>query len=95
MSRKELQTFNPAKLKPGGMKLIEVVDQETHYHKVYYFFRDHDGELLAGVTHGFRNARTAISDWKKLKHANPAELKQMTLDLVQPGSSAEKQEGAS
>ena len=68
MSRKELEKFNAEKLKPGGTKLIEVVNPQTHYHEVHYFYRDHDGELLSGVTHGFNNARTAIKDWKKLKN---------------------------
>ena len=82
MSRKELEKFNPEKLKPGATKLIEVVNPQTHYHEVHYFFRDHDGELFSGVTHGFRNAHAAIRDWKKLKRAKPDNLKQMPLDLV-------------
>ena len=79
MSRKELEKFNPEKLKPGNTKMIEVVNPQTHYHEVHYFCRDHDGELLSGFVNGFRNARTAIADWKKLKHAKAEELKQMEM----------------
>jgi len=82
MSRKDLEKFDPAKLKPGATKLFEVVNPQDHYHEVHYFFRDRDGELLSGVVHGFGAAYKAIGDWKKLKRAKAEDLRQMELNLV-------------
>ena len=70
MSKQELEKFNPEKLKDGREKLIETVNPKTHYHEIHYFYRDRDGELFSGVTHGFRNARSEIRNWIKRKRAN-------------------------
>ena len=93
MSRKALEKFNPARLKPGGSpRFFEVVNPQTHYHEVHYFFRDQDGELLSGVTHGFNNAHAEIKNWKNLKRAKLVELKQMELNLVSAGARSGGQE---
>jgi len=92
MSRKALEKFDPEKLKPGATKMFEVVNPQTHYHEIHYFYRDRDGEFFSGVTNGFRNAHTAIADWKKLKKAKPEQLKQMELSLVPAAGQAGAQE---
>ena len=93
MSRKDLEKFNPEKLKPGATRMFEVVNPQDHYHEVHYFCRDRDGELLSGVVHGFPAAHKAVADWKKLKHEMSKKFKQMELDLVSAGGSDLKQDG--
>lgn len=78
MSRKDLEKFDPAKLKPGARKWFEVVNSQTGYHEVHYFCRDRDGELLAGVASNFNTAESEIKSWKKLKHAREKDLKQLS-----------------
>lgn len=83
MSRKQLEQFDPAKLKPGCSKKIETVGVKG-YHEFHYFYRDHDGELFTfvGTNHEGEEKRKA---WQKLKRAKVKDLKQLSFAQLKNG----------
>jgi len=81
MTRKELEAFDPAKLRNGHSASFETRNLETGYSEHHYFYRDGDGELFTMVDHRRHVCEEARKEWQKLKRAKLEELKQ--LDLMQ------------
>jgi len=79
MSRKDLEKFNPDKLKPGRSRNIETVGPKG-YHDFYYFYRDHDGELFTFVGPNGKG-EAARKAWQKIKRAKADDLTQLSLPL--------------
>ena len=82
MSRKDLQKFDPSKLRPGRSRNIETVGPDG-YHVFYYFYRDKDGELFTHV--GPNEGEAKRKAWQKLKKAKAQELKQLHFSQLKNG----------
>lgn len=82
MSRKQLEQFDPAKLRPGRCRNFETVGAKG-YHKFHYFYRDHDGELFTFV--GANEGEEKRKAWQKLKRAKVKDLKQLSFDQLKNG----------
>lgn len=88
MTRKQLEAFDPAKLRNGHSASFETRNPETGYGEHHYFYRDSDGELFTMVDHRRDACKQARKEWQKLKRANPKQLKQ--LDFTQPQKASGK-----
>lgn len=82
MSRKQLDTFDPTKLKPGRSWSTDVVGPKGYW-ECHYFYRDKDGELFQCITKRHNTGEDERRAWQKLKKAKPTQLKQLALPVTE------------
>ena len=89
MTRKDLETFDPKKLRPGRSWSTMVVRPDG-YHECHYFFRDKDGELFTIVGKNHRRCTEEREAWQAIKRAKVQDLKQLSmLPVIGPGQVSE------